>query len=70
MDLIYKILHQVQPIIATMQAAARDLNIWRIQCVCHILNLIFKEFIDNCSDTLQTFFSLLESLTKSSEYTV
>lgn len=33
----------------TMQAAARDLNVWRIPCVCHLLNLIFKEFIENCS---------------------
>ena len=33
---------------ATMQAAVKDLNIGHIPCVCHILNLIFKEFIDNC----------------------
>lgn len=54
----------------TMQAVAKDLNLWRIPCVCHQLNLVFKEFIENCSDILKPFFDLLSSLSKSNKYTV
>ena len=43
----------------TMKAVADDLNLWRIPCTCHLLNLIFKEFVENCSDILKPFFNLL-----------
>lgn len=53
-----------------MNAAAKELHIWRIPCVCHLLNLIFKEFVSNCMETLKPFFTLLESLSRSSKYTI
>lgn len=31
-----------------MCAAANELNIWRIPCVCHMLNKIFEVFIKGC----------------------
>lgn len=55
---------------STMIATARHLNIWRIPCVIHVLNLIFKTFIDNCYDLLEPFFHLVNYLTRSTKYSL
>lgn len=43
---------------SVMNATADELNLWRLHCTCHLLNLIFEEFAMNCKSELDTFLDL------------
>lgn len=53
-----------------MVTTAEYLNIWRIPCVVHMLNLIFEEFVKSSKATLLPFLKLYASLNRSTKYTI
>lgn len=54
----------------TMVAVAKELNLWRSPCVCHVLNLIFKAFVEGSKDLFQPFLSLVSYLDRSTKHTI
>lgn len=55
---------------STMISTCDILNLFRIPCVCHLLNLIFKEFVEKISTIINPFFELVSFLTRSNKYTI
>lgn len=54
----------------TMINTGEALNLWRIPCVCHILNLIFQVFVENSKNNLEPFFDLVNYLVRSTKYSL
>lgn len=53
---------------ALMVRTAEILDLWRIPCVCHLLNLIFQEFIISSKQMIEPIFDLINKLTESEKY--
>ena len=52
-----------------MNATAKELNLLRIPCVCHILNLIFQTFVEECKSIIDPFLESISYLGRSTKYT-
>lgn len=53
-----------------MISVAEKLNLWRIPCIIHILNLVFETFITECKTEIDPFLNLVETLNKYTKYTI
>lgn len=51
-----------------MKRTVEILGIWRIPCLCHILNLIFKEFILGIKEKISPIIDIINHLNNSSSY--
>lgn len=51
-----------------MCLTAECLDLWRIPCVLHIINLIFKEFISGITKKISPIFELIQYLSNSEKY--
>lgn len=51
-----------------MNATAKELNLLRIPCVCHIFNLIFQTFVEECKSIIDSFLELISYLSRSTKY--
>ena len=51
-----------------MCRTAECLDLWRIPCVLHILNLIFKEFVIGITKKISAIFELIQYLSKSKKH--
>ena len=51
-----------------MCKTSENLNLWRIPCVLHMLNLIFKVFVESISKKITPIFDLIKYLSNSEHY--
>ena len=51
-----------------MARTAELLDLWRIPCVLHLINLIFQEFINSIKDKITPIFDIIKYVTNSEHY--
>lgn len=54
----------------TMICAAKELDLWRIPCTIHLLNLVFKTFVESSNKIIDQFISLINYLSRSTKYSI